>query len=150
TARAHDSIGAHALALPMLAPVTPCAAARAYPNADDKHVVRFSFDTLGSLAWVDVAREPMVLSVPDTCGRYYLLEMLDMWSDVFAVVGQRTTGTRAGHFALVGRGWRGPLPRGLDKIEAPTLRFWIRGRTQTNGPADYANVPKVPDGYKLT
>jgi len=140
----------NASAVPMRAPINQFAHARAHPKAEDKDVVRVNFDTLYSLAWVDVAREPMVLSVPDTGGRYYLLEMLDMWTDVFAVVGQRTTGTRAGHFALVGRGWRGPLPRGVDKIEAPTLRFWVLGRTQTNGPGDYANVHKVQDGYKLT
>jgi hypothetical protein len=136
--------------LPMRAPVNQFAHARAYPTADQKDVVRFNFDTLYSLAWLDLAREPIVLSVPDTDGRYYLLEMLDMWSDVFSVVGQRTTGTKAGNFALVAPGWTGRLPQGVEKIVAPTPAFWILGRTQTNGPADYANVHKVQDGYKLT
>lgn len=136
-------------ATPMRAPINQFAHARAYPRADDRDIVRFNFDTLYSFAWVDVAREPIVLSVPDTGGRYYLLQMLDMWTDVFAVVGQRTTGTKAGHFALVARGWRGVLPRGVEKIEAPSSRFWIVGRTQTNGPADYGNVHKIQDGYKL-
>jgi len=136
--------------MPLRAPINQFAHARAYPKAEDRDVVRLNFDTLYSAAWVDVAREPIVLSVPKTGGRYYVLQMFDMWSDVFAVVGPRTTGTRAGHFALVGRGWRGPLPRGVDRIEAPTLRFWIIGRTQTNGPADYPNVNKIQDGYRLT
>jgi hypothetical protein len=134
----------------MRAPVNQFAHARAYPKADERDVVRFNFDTLYSLAWVDVAREPMVLSVPDTGGRYYLLEMLDMWSDVFSVVGSRTTGTRAGNFAIVPSGWSGTLPQGVEKIVGPTSTIWILGRTQTNGPADYANVHKVQDGYKLT
>ena len=136
--------------IPMRAPVNQFAHARTYPKADEKDVVRFNFDTLYSLAWVDVSGEPMVLSVPDTGGRYYLLPMLDMWSDVFAVVGSRTTGTKAGHFAIVSPGWSGSLPSGMDKSVAPTPVFWILGRTQTNGPADYANVHKVQDGYKLT
>ena len=140
----------NASTIPMRAPVNQFAHARAYPKAEDKDVVRFNFDRLYSLAWIDVAREPIVLSVPDTGGRYYLLEMLDMWTDVFAVVGQRTTGTKAGHFALVPHGWSGTLPQGVDKIEVPTSLFWLLGRTQTNGPADYANVHKVQDGYKLT
>jgi len=134
----------------MRAPVNQFANARAYPGANEKDVVRFNFDTLYSLAWIDVSKEPIILSVPNTGGRYYLLEMLDMWSDVFSVVGKRTTGTGAGNFALVNSGWEGTLPEGIAKIVAPTPMFWILGRTQTNGPADYDNVHKVQDGYKLT
>jgi hypothetical protein len=133
----------------MRAPVNQFAHARAYPRADEKDVVRFNFDTLYSLAWLDLSREPIILSVPDTEGRYYLLPMLDMWSDVFSVVGSRTTGTKAGTFVIVAPGWTGPLPD-VVKIDAPTSTIWILGRTQTNGPADYANVHKVQDGYKLT
>ncbi|HEY2620722.1 MAG TPA: DUF1254 domain-containing protein [Acetobacteraceae bacterium] len=136
--------------VPMRAPFNQFAHARTYPGVDQKDVVRFNFDTLYSLAWIDISHEPIVLSVPDTAGRYYLLEMLDMWSDVFSVVGARTTGTNAGSFALVAPGWTGPLPQGLQKIVAPTSVFWVLGRTQTNGPADYANVHAIQDGYRLT
>lgn len=134
----------------MRAPVNQFAHVRSYPPGDAKDVVRINFDTLYSSAWVDVSREPIVLSVPDTNGRYYLLQMLDMWSDVFAVVGKRTTGTKAGSFALVAPGWTGTLPEGVRKIAAPTATFWILGRTQTNGPGDYDNVHKIQDGYTLT
>jgi hypothetical protein len=76
--------------------------------------------------------------------------MLDMWTDVFAVVGSRTTGTKAGTYVIVAPDWSGPLPNGVTKIEAPTSVIWIIGRTQTNGPADYDNVHRIQDGYKLT
>jgi len=135
---------------PLRAPINQFAHARNYPRAEDRDVVRYNFDTLYSPAWLDLGPEPIVLSVPDTAGRYYLLPMLDMWTDVFSVVGSRTTGTKAGNFVLVGPGWSGSLPDGLTKIVAPTTTIWILGRTQTNGPADYENVHKVQDGYKLT
>ena len=122
---------------------------RAFPDANFKAVVRPNFDTLYSSAWVDV-REPVILSVPDTHGRYYLLPMLDMWTDVFAAPGSRTSGNQAGKFALVYEGWQGQLPDGIEKIEAPTPYIWIIGRTQTNGPADYEAVHQVQDGYLLT
>jgi hypothetical protein len=134
----------------MRAPVNQFAHVRKYPTADEKDVVRFNFDTLYSLAWLDLCKEPIILSVPDTQGRYYLLPMLDMWTDVFAVVGSRTTGTKAGTYAIVPSGWTGKRPDGVTRIVAPTPTVWILGRTQTNGPADYAAVNKVQDGYKLT
>ncbi len=123
---------------------------KAFPTADFKTVVRPNFDTLYSSAWVDLTDGPVILSVPDTQGRYYLMPMLDMWSDVFAVPGKRTSGTAAGDFAIVPPGWSGALPDGVQLIQAPTPYVWIIGRTQTNGPADYDAVHKVQAGYRLT
>ena len=122
---------------------------RRFPPADFRDVVRPNFDTLYSIAWLDLSKEPMVVTVPDTQGRHYLLPMLDMWTDVFASPGKRTTGTGAGSFVIVPPGWQGKIPQGAQRIDAPTPYVWIIGRTQTNGSKDYAAVNQVQDGYTV-
>ncbi len=122
----------------------------AFPTADMRQVVRPNFDTLYTVGYLDLTKEPMVVSVPDTGGRYYLLPMLDMWTDVFASPGWRTTGTQAGIFLVTPRGWSGTVPAGFTQIEAPTPYVWIIGRTKTDGPPDYDAVHKIQAGYKVT
>jgi hypothetical protein len=132
----------------------------AYPPATDTSVVRTNYDTLYSIAYLDLSSEPMVVSAPDTNGRYYMLPMLDMWTDVFASPGSRTTGTEAVHFLVTPQGWRPDLrekfaeefklPKDTQRIEAPTPYVWIIGRTKTDGPADYDAVRKIQAGYAIT
>jgi hypothetical protein len=122
----------------------------AYPPADFKGVVRSNFDTLYSASWLDMTKEPVVISAPDTDGRYYLLPMLDMWTDVFASPGWRTTGTKAGNFLVTPPGWTGTVPDGMTRINAPTPYVWLIGRTKTDGPSDYEAVRKIQSGYKVT
>jgi hypothetical protein len=123
---------------------------RAFPTADFRNVVRPNFDTLYSSAFLDLTAGPVILHAPDTDDRYYMLPLIDMWTDVFANPGKRTTGTDAKDFVVTGPGYTGELPDGLPVIAAPTPYVWIIGRTQTNGPADYDAVHKVQDGYSIT
>jgi len=122
----------------------------AYPPADLKVVVRVNFDTLYSIAWLDLTKEPLIVSAPDTAGRYYLLPILDMWTDVFASPGWRTTGTQASNFLVTPPGWNGTVSAGLTRIAAPTPYVWIIGRTRTDGPADYDAVHRIQAGYRVT
>ena len=123
---------------------------RAFPDASSTDVVNPNVDTLSSQAWLDLAREPIVLSVPDTRDRYYMMPMLDGWTNVFQSPGKRTTGTKKGDYAIIGPKWKGQLPDGVEEIRSPTEMVWLIGRTQTNGKADYAAVAKIQDQYKLT
>jgi hypothetical protein len=128
-----------------------------FPPADMKAVVRPNFDTLYSSAWLDLTNEPVIVSVPDTGGRFYLLPMLDMWTDVFASPGSRTTGTAAGNFLVAPATWKPGaqpselgLPEGTQRIDAPTPYVWIIGRTKTDGPSDYDAVHKIQSGFTIT
>ena len=121
-----------------------------YPTAAYKDVVRMNVDTLYSFAWLDLSKEPMILSVPDTNDRYYLMPVLDAWTNVFVSPGKRTAGTKAGQFAIVGPNWKGELPEGVKELRSPTNTAMIAGRTQADGPADYEAVNAIQREYKLT
>ena len=122
---------------------------RQFADPDAKVVIRTNVDTLYSAATLDLKSEPMVLSVPAT-DRYFMLPMLSLWTDVFAVPGTRTTGRNtARNFLVTGPQWSGDVPAGLEVIKSPTRHVWIIGRTQTNGVADYETVHKVQDAMKL-
>jgi hypothetical protein len=133
-----------------LAPINQFGHIKAFPDATFTDVVSPNADTLYSSAWLDLAREPLVLSVPDTHGRYYLMPMLDAWTNVFASPGKRTTGTEKGSFAITGPHWAGSLPVGLKKIKSPTDMVWIIGRTQANCKADFPAVHALQAQYKMT
>jgi hypothetical protein len=131
-----------------------------FPAAGFTAVVRPNFDTLYSSAFLDLSRGPVIVSAPDTGGRYYMLPMLDMWTDVFASPGSRTTGTQAVNFLVTPPGWQPNfrerfiadlvLPKDIQIIEATTPYVWIIGRTKTDGSKDYDTVHKIQAGYKIT
>ncbi len=128
------------------APMGQLARARAYPNAAFKAVTAPNADTLYTMVWLDLSKEPYVLSLPDAHGRYYLFPMLDAWTTVFQVPGKRTTGTGPQTYAITGPGWSGTLPAGVTEYKSPTALVWILGRIYCTGtPADYAAVHKMQD-----
>src|SRR5208337_616125 len=131
-------------------PMGQFASAREYPTAAFKDVTAPNADTLYSSAFLDVSKEPYLLSLPDAHGRYYLFPMLDAWTTVFQVPGTRTTGTKAQKYAITGPGWSGTLPEGVTEYKSPTSTVWIIGRIYCTGtPKDYAAVHKMQDEITL-
>lgn len=133
----------------MAAPMNQLYHFRAFPDADFRTVVRPNFDTLYTSLWADMTDGPVIVSVPDSGGRYYMLPMLDMWTDVFAVPGWRTTGTGQGDFAFVPPGWEGKLPEGVARIDSPTPYAWMIGRTESSVDT-YDEVHQFQDGIRVT
>ncbi len=107
-------------------------------------------DTLYSLAWVDVAKEPVILSHPHMGKRYFTFEIAGLDSDNFAYVGTRTTGSKAGSFAIVGPKWQGKLPGGVTALpRSRTNSVLIFGRTLVDDQADAKVVNALQDRYAL-
>jgi hypothetical protein len=132
------------------APMGQFANARDYPNASFRDVTAPNADTLYSSAFLDVSKEPCVLSVPDEGDRYYLMPMLDGWTNVFQDPGKRTTGDKAQKYAITGPNWKGDLPEGVKELKSPTSMVWVLGRTYCTGtPEDYKAVHALQDKYSL-
>ena len=100
------------------APMGQFAKLRGYPAVDDHTVTAPNADTLYTVIWLDVSKEPWIISAPDMKGRFFLLPMLDGWTTVFADPGKRTTGTGAQKFAITGPGWTGALPAGVKEYKS--------------------------------
>ena len=122
-----------------------------YPNAEFRLIPRTGLDALFATAWVDLQDEPMVLSVPDTSDRYYVIALFDMWTNVFGSIGKRTTGTKSGNFLIAGPGWVGTKPDDVQEVyQAPTRYVWVNAQMQADGEKDFAVVNALQTQYKLT
>ena len=133
------------------APMGQIIKVRSYPDASFRDVTAPNADTLYTTAWIDVGKEPWVLSIPDMKGRYFLFPMLDGWTNVFSRCrATRTTGTGAQTYAITGPGWKGTLPAGIKEYKSPTNIVWILGRIYCTGtPEDYAAVHALQDQVRL-
>jgi hypothetical protein len=124
-------------------------------------------DTLYTVSVLDLSKEPIILSVPDLGDRYFTFEFASMNSDNFGYVGKRTTGSKAGNYAIIGPNWKGKLPEdvqsmapstgyrtlgdtGLPYVVSPTNHVIMLGRTAVRGPEDVPAVNRIQDQYKLT
>lgn len=131
------------------APVNQLGHFRTFPDHTLTAVVKPNVDAYYSIAWLALAAEPQVLFMPAT-DRYYLLPLLDAYSNVFASPGTRTTGTSAQIFLIAGPDWKGEIPEGMQYIQSPTQMAWMLGRIQVNSPEDGATVVRgIQDSMRL-
>jgi hypothetical protein len=107
-------------------------------------------DTLYSSVMADATEEPLVLHLPDTNDRYYVMQFIDVWTNNFAYLGRRATGTEEGFYLLAGPNWEGDVPEGVTLLRAPTNIFVIAGRFATSGESDVANVRALQDDTWVT
>jgi hypothetical protein len=105
-------------------------------NPSFRAVVRPNVDTLYSTAWLDLSTEPVLMTVPPSNGRYFLVQCMDAWTNVFAAPGIRTLGNKGASYAIVGPDWHGPVPAGVEVLRAPTPVVWVLGRVYVRDAAD--------------
>ncbi|BAV04496.1 Uncharacterized conserved protein [Filimonas lacunae] len=115
-----------------------------YPDASSGKE-NADLDMFYSSAFLDISHSPMVLTVPDEMGRYYMFTMVDAWGRVFATASQ----SGAGSYAITAPGWQGELPKGIKQIKAPSDMVWIAGRTQVNDETDGEIVKLLMRRYAL-
>jgi hypothetical protein len=113
-------------------------------------VVSPNVDTAYTVAWLDLTTGPVVVSVPDTAGRFYTFQFGDAFTNAFAYVGTGSTGTRAGAYEVVPPGYRGTTPAGLSRIDSPSNTVWLLGRTLVNDAADLPAVKSLQTQYRVT
>ncbi len=133
------------------APMGQFANMPSYPDPSFRDVTAPNANTLYSAAWLDLSAGPYVLSLPDEHGRYYLMPMLDAWTNVFASPGTRTTGTAVQRYVVVGPDWNGSVDvPDAEVIKAPTNLVWIVGRTfAQETPNDLDAVHQLQRQYSL-
>jgi hypothetical protein len=119
-------------------------------DASDRRVVTPNNDTLYTNAWLDLSRNPLLINTPDTGRRYYVLGLLDFFTNPFGHLGTRTTGNCANRFFLHGPGWRGEVPAGCKLVSCPTNHVWVLGRILAAESEDMAMVHELQDRFTIT
>jgi len=118
------------------APINSFSNAREFPGPDNRTVVAPNTDTLYSIAHLDLGHGPIVLSHPDMGKRYFSFELLDPYTNVIGFVGSRTTGSKAGRFAISWKGRPAARKPRIPVIHSRYRRVWVIGRTLATDRAD--------------
>jgi hypothetical protein len=132
------------------APMNQMIKMRTYLPIDNHCCAAPNADTLYTIAWLDVYNEPLILSIPEISDRYYIVPLLDGFSEVIKVVSSIKDGSKEQTLAITGPGWSGTLPDGVTQVKSSTAIVWLLGRIYSTGtPEDYKAVNDIQDQFKL-
>ncbi len=121
--------------------------------ADDEYTSHptINNDTLHLMGWLDVAAEPVIVSVPDmTDGRYWLLHTMDMGHYTNGTFGSPSRGTQGGAFMFANKGWNGEIPNSVDEVvyvDSNILK--LMGRIMAVGPEDTIDAQSYMDKWNI-
>lgn len=128
------------------APINQFGRMRTVVPPEFKNVVRISVNSLWTFAFMDLQQEPIVVTIPDTQGRYTVMQALNMWTDDFASVGTRTPQTNAGNYLIAGPDWKGTPPEDVKAVFHSSTRFaWVLVQIAANGSQDYPAINQLQD-----
>ena len=128
----------------------PLSFARVFTPGDSAFVTPNS-DTPYTFLGLDLRAEPVVLTVPPVeKNRYFVFQMMDLYTFNFDYLGTRTTGNNGGTFLIAGPRWKETVPSGITKVLRPETEFInVVGRTQLFSPADLEKVKAIQSKYKV-
>lgn len=106
-------------------------------------------DAFYSTAWTDLGQTPVLLTLPETHGRYYVIAFVGADLNTFTYVGRRLTGTSARKVVIVAPDWNGPIPKADQIVRAPTRDVYFNLRVLVDGPEDLKQAHAVQDGFSL-
>lgn len=116
-----------------------------------KNVVRISVNGVWSASMLDLDKEPLVFSYPDSDGRFFVVQLMNMWTDDFGSVGTRTSGNRGGRFLVAGPKWNGTPPSDVKDVYRCSTRYgWLLVQMAAAGPQDFPAIHKLQDQLQLT
>lgn len=119
--------------------------ARYLPDAQSSvQVVAPSRDTYYSSAWLDLSAGPVIIEQPEMGDRFWLMPVLDAWTNVVADPGTRTLGNDPHTLVVAGPDWQGQAPAGAQVYRSPTDLAWAILRIQAG-----SGVARLQDGFTI-
>lgn len=132
-----------------MAPLNQMGKTRQLAGPQDRIVPTVNNDTMYSQAHYDLdLAGPMVIEIPPTGSRYYIVQLLDAYSDSITDLYEGNTGSEGSKVLLVNDDWQGEVPEAIDHVvRSRTPMVWLIHRTGVFGPKDQQAAIAVHDRF---